>query len=79
MYSTKVVYLESTFLKKTRKVKSYGRINGLALRDDLQALLLEEEQKGYELVNVSPITGNAANWGYPAAATVGLLVTLKKV
>ena len=78
MHTHKVIYLETSTQKKG--MFKFERMDGLKTSVELEALLIEQERKGYELLSITPLTGNiGANANYPIAFTVGLLVTFKRV
>lgn len=82
MYPFKVIYLESSFIKKSGNwaVQIQGHIDGITTSRELKALLIEEEAAGFDLVSITPINSNIAGpmQTYPMTVTSGFMVTFKK-
>ncbi len=70
MHKYKVVFHESQILKQ---LKNYGQVDGLTTANELEALMIEYDGKGYDLVSISPIHGVP---GSPV--TSGFMITFKK-
>lgn len=69
----KVFYIESTFLKPKRK----RRVDGFTMSKELEALLTEQSNKGYELFSIVPLDGNTVGIE-TIVSTTGLMVTFKQ-
>ena len=80
MHTYKVVYVESSFLKKKKAlaVHNEGQVDGYSLSRDLEALLVDEEKQGYEVFSIVPIASNIGKFGQTLSITRGLMVTLKR-
>lgn len=79
MYSYKTVFLESTFVQKKGRSTVKGHVDAWTTSRDLEALLIEEDKSGFELVTVSPVNSNVVGaMGYPVTVTIGLIVTLRR-
>lgn len=77
MHPYKVVYLDSTFFPK-RKFR-HGYLDGLTTSKELEALLIEQEKEGYDLVSIVPIVGNLSITKHVYTdETTGFMVTLRK-
>lgn len=77
MHPYKVIYLDSTFVKKRAFQRGY--LDGLTTSKELEALLIEQDQNGYELVSIVPIVGNTTPIKYVMTdETVGFMVTFKR-
>ncbi len=74
----KVAFVASTFqARKALTFKNEGVVNGYTLSRDLEALILEEDKAGYELVNLSPVASNVEKFGMSLSITQGMLVTFR--
>jgi len=78
MYPYKVFYLDSTLLKKTSGKLYKGHMDGLATSKNLEALIIEQSENGYELVSSDPIDGTIHAAGMGIRTVVGFMVTFKK-
>lgn len=75
MTSYKTFFIPSTQIIEKKMDKHMGfKVDGLVLKTELQALLSEYEQKGFEFVSMQPVTSTNSNFTY----TEGLLVVLKQ-
>lgn len=74
MYTYKVFNLDAP----SKGPKRRGYIDSYELSKQLEALLIEQEQLGYELVTITPVTANVAKIE-TILVTAGLIVTFKKV
>ncbi len=79
MYPYKVKYLESSFLKKNSEWKNVGKLDGISTSKELEALIIEETDNGFELHSITPLTGNIISSPYTLNTTTGFMVTFKKV
>ncbi|GAB5551577.1 MAG: hypothetical protein Sapg2KO_11680 [Saprospiraceae bacterium] len=73
----KVIYLPATQLKKSKDWVREGSLDGVTTSTELEALLLEQDKNGYELVSIIPSTGNIAKSATFVNTLMGLIVTLK--
>ena len=80
MFPYKVVYLESSKIGRVRKWTISGSpLDGPATAKDLEALLVEQAEQGYELVSITPMEStHYLKTGVPVQATAGFVVTFKK-
>jgi hypothetical protein len=77
MHPYKVIYLDSTFVNKRKDQPGY--LDGLTTSKELEALLIEQDQNGYELFSIVPIVGNTTPIKYVMTdETVGFMVTFKR-
>lgn len=78
MKSYKVKYLPATQLKKSKDWVKEGSLDGMTTATELEALLIEEDKNGYELVSIVPSTGNIAKSATFVNTMMGLIVTFKR-
>ena len=79
MYPYKVIYLEGTFLKKRGTQIPKGQLDGLDTSKELEALIIEQSNNGFELVSVAPIIGEVfVSYPSTTSTTTGFMVTFKK-
>ena len=74
----KVIYLEGTYLKKGGKHHVAGHLAGIDTAHDLEALIIEQDSEGYELLKVTPIHGVVTARMSMPQTTTGFMVTFKK-
>ena len=79
MYPYKVVYLESSILKKTSENLKKGNLDGLSTSKELEALLIEEKNNGFDLHKLTPVNGSVTASPYTINTTIGFMVTFKKI
>ncbi|MDH3650852.1 MAG: hypothetical protein OEQ53_14295 [Saprospiraceae bacterium] len=79
MYPYKVVFVENTFLKKTVGQIRKGNVDGMTTSKELEALLVEKHEEGFELKDISPVNGLVVSSPYSINTTLGFMVTFKKV
>lgn len=73
----KVIYLPASQLKKSKDWYKEGSLDGVTTSNELEALLLEQDKDGYELVSIIPSTGNIAKSASFVNTLMGLIVTFK--
>ncbi len=73
-----VKYLDSQILSRDDEWKRKGNMDGLNTSNDLEALILEQSGKGYDLVSITPVNGIAVKSPYSINTTIGFMVTFKK-
>ena len=78
MYPYKVKYIESSFLKKNSEWKNVGKLDGISTSKELEALIIEETNNGFELLSITPLTGNIISSPYTLNTITGFMVTFKK-
>ena len=79
MYDYKVEYVYTKEMNK-KWYQSSGPLDAWTLSKELEALLLEYKEKGYEVFNISPIqTFDVISGSFAGTKTDGLLVTFKKI
>ncbi len=79
MYSYKVEFLETSIAKSTWKDTVRGEVDGRTTSKDLEAMLLEKDKEGYELVSVVPTTGVVKiSSTVHHVMTAGFMVTFRK-
>lgn len=78
MYPYKVFYLESTLLKKSSGKLYKGHMDGLSTSKDLEALIIEQSENGYDLVESRPIEGSISVSGVGIRTVVAFMVTFKR-
>ena len=70
------IYADS---EKKKWYQSKNPIDAWTLAKELEALLVELHDEGYELANITPIlTHELIHGSYPATRTDGLMVTFRK-
>jgi hypothetical protein len=74
----KVIYLEGTYLTKKGKHHLAGHLDGMDTANDLEALIIEQANAGYELYMVTPIQGLVTARMSMPQTTTGFMVTFKK-
>ncbi|MFT4755363.1 MAG: hypothetical protein ACI85Q_002932 [Salibacteraceae bacterium] len=74
MHSHNVRFLPATYSKKTM-LNQVGVFEGLTTSKELEALIIEQVEKGFELHSVVAVT--TSNMG--VVFTSGFMVTFKKV
>jgi len=79
MYPYKVVYLESSTLKKTSENLKKGNLDGLTTSIELEALLIEQKNNGFELQNLTPVSGSIIGSTSTINTTIGFMVTFIKM
>ncbi len=80
MFPYKVIFIESSYDPKKTKSNVLGYIDGYLTSNEIEALLVEQHNIGYTLVQIVPINGNVTGKiGYPNQVTIGFMVTFKKV
>ncbi len=78
MHPYKVIFLESTFMKK-KKIRK-GFLDGLTTSRELEALLVDQQKQGFEFVSMVPVTGTTSiTLGTVYNETLGFMVTFKKM
>jgi hypothetical protein len=77
MHPYKVVYLAAIQLTKAKDWIKEGSMDGVSTATDLEALLVEQEKAGYELVTMVPLTGNIAKSTSFVNTTTGFMVTFR--
>ena len=78
MFNTRVKYLPSSFSEKTKTWYPVGKIDGLTTAKDLEALIVEQQQEGFELISITPLVGSImTNLSY-VNTTTGFMVTFQK-
>lgn len=80
MFDYKVEYVYTTQKKSKWYEASKNTLNAWSLSKELEALLIEYDEKGFEPINISPINSYEAYaaGGLSGTKTDGLLVTFKK-
>jgi len=78
MYDYKVEYVYTKEMNK-KWYQATGPLDSWSLAKELEALLLEYKEKGYEVLNISPIQSSENNGAAYISKTDGLLVTFKKI
>lgn len=73
-----IFYLESTCLKMTSGELIKGHLDSLPTSKDLEALLIEQSENGYDLVSSSPIEGSISMSGLGIRTAVALMAKFKK-
>ena len=74
----RVKYLEGSYLKKKENQHLAGHLNGLETSHHLEALIIEQDQEGYEVFAITPISGIVSARMSMPTTTTGFLVTFKK-
>ena len=73
------LFIDSTFTKPPSKWVGSTQVNGDQLARDIDAALLEMEEKGYELVNSMPvISGKIHMSSHPFSYTEGVTLIFKQ-
>ncbi len=76
----KTLFIDATFTKPPSKWVGSTQVNGDQLARDIDAALLEMEEKGYELVNSMPVTSAKIHMSsYPFSYTEGITLLFKKI
>ncbi len=79
MYPYKVEYIYASS-ERRKWYQSKNPVDAWTLSKELEALLIELHDEGYELVNITPIlTHEMVHASYPATRTDGLMVTFRKI
>lgn len=79
MYPYRVEYIYASPEKK-KWYQSKNPVDAWTLAKELEALLLELHEEGYELANITPIlTHDLVHGSYPGTRTDGLMVTFRQV
>ena len=79
MYDYKVEYVYTKEINK-KWYQSKGPLDAWTLAKEMEALLIDHKEKGYELVDISPIqTFEIVQSSFAGSKTDGLLVTFKKI
>ena len=78
MLPYKVIYLPATQLKKRKDGEKEGSLEGGTTATELEALLVEQDKNGYELVSIVPGTGNMAKSTTFVNTLMGLIITFKR-
>ena len=73
-----VIYLPATQLKKSKDWVKEGSLDGVTTSTELEALLIEQDKNGYELLSIVPSTGNIAKSASFVNTLTGLIVTFKR-
>ena len=80
MQPNKVIFIESSFDTTIKHGELYGKIDGHNSALNLEALLAEEYNLGYELVSFIPVIGNISSKMMPPNnVTIGHHVCLQKI
>ena len=78
MYDYKVEYVYTREMNK-KWYQSTSPLDAWSLAKELEALLLQYKEDGYEVLNISPIQNSEVISGsFAVTKTDGLLVTFKK-
>lgn len=78
MHPYKVIYLDSTFLKKTSGEIRKGNLDGLTTANSLEALIVEQDKEGYDLFCINPVPGMVVVSPYTITTATGFMVTFKE-
>lgn len=78
MSTYKTFFIPTTQIIEKKMDKHMGyKVDGLALNAELQALLFEYEQKGYDLISIEAITSTYSSFTYTEGLTV--IMRLKEI
>ncbi|MEM6377658.1 MAG: hypothetical protein AAF705_05575, partial [Bacteroidota bacterium] len=67
----------ATQLKKSKDWVKEGSLDGVTTATELEALLIEQDKQGYELISIVPGTGNIAKSASFVNTLTGLIITFK--
>lgn len=74
MYKYKTAFVAASFGDKVSRLSNQRPVDGVSMARDLEALLVQEDNKSYQLHSVIPVNGNEGMT--ITASTLGLLVVL---
>ena len=77
MHPYKIIYLPSTISKKKTDSLQKGNIDGMVISHEMEALLIEQDKEGYDLISITPIVGTVIASPYSISTTTGFMVTFK--
>ena len=77
MYPYRVLYVESTYMRRGSDWKKSGKLDGFSTSKEIEALILEQNEEGYELVSITPLAGTIIASPYSINTTTGFIVTFK--
>ena len=78
MYNTRVKYLPSTFVRKTKDAQKIGKLDGVATAKEIEALIIEQEKEGYQLFSITPLPGQVHTAVSYFQTVTGFMITFQK-